>query len=146
MNISDILAAAEESLSDILIVSSVLMFFICILFLTPFYQSVSMFSLFFGVIFLVSGFAIRLEGPLMLTMPSKNGFGTILICVSLVVFSLAGICMIFAEPTGVLPLRFAEGGFMVQYAEPLAWLFIPLVAIGIGLSAFGALLKFFDSS
>jgi hypothetical protein len=145
--IEAILDFFEDSLGDLLIVASVLLFLVAVLFFTPFYQWVSGLAFFFGAVLLISGLAIRLEGPLTLTTPSRSGLGTILICVSLVAFASAVICIIFAVPSGFTIFRIrSEGawfqGIHLNVAEPLSWLFMPLITIGLGLLVVGALLKF----
>ena len=71
-SIGDILGYFEDTLGDLLVVASVLLFFVSLLFMSSVNQWVSVFALLLGTVFLVSGLAIRLEGPLTFEMPSRS--------------------------------------------------------------------------
>ena len=148
---SDISDFLEEASGDFLIVISALLFLISLLFMSSFYQWISGLSLFFGVVLLVSGLAVRLEGPLTLTTPSKSGFGTILICVSLVSMASAGIFVLFTTPAGIRFRNIYWKGVYsgtevnIDVAHPLAWLVMPLATIGLCLFIAGGLLKLYDT-
>jgi len=147
--ITDILDSVRDIAGDLLIIASVLLFFIAVLYMSTFYQIVSGVTLFLAVVFLVSGLAIRLEGPLTLTKPSISGFGTILICVSLVAIASIGILMLYTTPTGIRIITHISHGtvtkeMIILSAQPFAWLVAPLATIGLGLLIVGGLLKLRD--
>lgn len=151
ISINDVLDSLDDVLGNLLVVAGVLLLFIGLLFMTTFDQWISGLAFFLGVVLLVSGLAIRLEGPLTLAMPSISGFATILICVSLVTIASAGIFVLIATPTG---MRFIESVFkgaktgqvtiIIETAYPFAWLVRPLATIGLGLLVGGILLKIRD--
>jgi len=152
ISVSDIVDFVSDILGDLLIVTSVLFFFVGLLFISAFYQWITVITLFLGVVLLVSGVAIRLEGPLTLKMPSRSGFSTILICISVVAIASAGILSLFTTPGGWKIVDVVFRGFItgqeliVRVAHPLASLFMPLAAIGLGLLFIGVLLKLYDLS
>lgn len=141
----------ENSLDSLFIASGILLLVISLLFTSPFYGWLPALSLFFGVVFLVSGMAIRLEGPLTLTKPSKSGFGTILICVSLVMLASVGVCVLFVTPSDVkfydVIFRFWKFGtqVIIDVVQPLIWLVTPLIIIGLCSLSVGILLKIYDN-
>jgi len=142
----------QDILGDLLIAASVIFFFTGLLFISPFYQWTTVITLFLGVVLLVSGVAIRLEGPLTLTMPSRGGFSTILICISLVTIATAGILLLFTTPGGWKIINVIFHGviigqeIVIKVAHPLSWLFMPLAVTGLGLLFIGVLLRFYDLS
>ena len=149
-SIIDILDSIGDVAGDLLVVASVLLLFIGVLYMSSFYQWFSALALFSGVVLLVTGFAIRLMGPLTLTKPSIGGLGAILICISLVTIASAGIFALFATPAGLRLRGSIFKGYFTGYvgtietAHPLVWLLTPLATIGLGLLVVGVLLKVYD--
>lgn len=151
INIKRTLDFFEESIGDLLVVFSVLLFFAGLLFMTSFYQIVSAFAMFFGVILLVSGFAIRLSGPLTLGKPSIGGVGAIMIYVGIMALGTTGIFALFTTPAGVRIRNVLWHGIYmgtevtIDVAHPLSWLTIPLAVSGIVLLVIGLLIRIIDS-
>jgi hypothetical protein len=155
LEIRAILDFLEDSLGDLFIGTSALLFFVGILFMSKFCQWISGIAFFLGAAFLISGFAIRLEGPLEFSRPSAGGLGTILVCVSLTTMASAFIFAFFTIPADWhilrVPERVGNGNWMphiydnyliLDSAHSLSWLVVPLTTIGVTLLIMGILLKF----
>lgn len=112
------------------------------------WQYSSMASLVLGVTLVVVGIVVHFESPT-LKVPSREGWGTILVCISAVFFATAVGFFLFAVPGSVwaMPASLGRRGvgeviLFMDLTRPNAWLSPILIWSGVGLFAFGILLKF----
>jgi len=146
----DLKAALEffsNSMDKILLVAGFFLLIVAIVLFSPIYQWFSAASFLFGVLLIVVGTILHFES-FTLKVPSREGWGTILICVSAVFLATAVIVTFFAEPGSVhmLPTSWKPGGeyiILISLTRPVAWLAPILAWSGIGLLVFGVTLKFF---
>lgn len=132
----------QEYSGAILVFSGIVLLVVGLMFMQSFGSPVSAISFFFGIIFVVFGFFARIE--LFSSKPSSlNGLGTILICISVVFFSLSFSVVEFQAVAGYvsIPQYSRSGKFIGNEVEPIiyrpyAWL--SFTSIGIGLLIFFA--------
>jgi len=112
------------------------------------WQYSSLTSLVLGVFLVVVGIVVHYESPT-LKFPSREGWGTILVCVSALFFATAVGFFLFAVPGSVwaMPAAWGRRGvgeviLLVDLTRPSAWLTPILIWAGIGVFGFGVLLKF----
>ncbi len=120
------------------------------LFMTRLYQVVSSISFVVGVALVLSGIALHYETPRW-RMPSLEGFGTVLMYVAPIFMATAVVTSIFVVPIGadIIPQRSMWTGrsatgaiLIIFYERSFIWLTSPLMLAGLGLLAFGFVLKF----
>jgi len=150
VSISDILDSAWDIIGILFVVSGFVLLFIAAISVSPINQWISVAASFAGAVLLVSGLAIRIEGPPSLKTPSRSGLGTILIYISLVIIASAGICILFATPEGIFLVMFVLRGIQSEYVRAgfgssSMWLVIPLFTAGLSLLSIGVLLKFSET-
>lgn len=112
------------------------------------WQYSSIASLVFGVFLIVVGIVVNYESPT-LKVPSREGWGTILVCASAVFFATAVGFFLFAVPGSVwaMPAVWGRRGvgqviLLMDLARPSAWLAPIFIWGGVGLFVLGVLLKF----
>lgn len=144
------LAAALEFLRDvkdrIMAVVGFVFVIIAVLQFSPMYQLFSVASFLFGVFLIIFGVALHFES-LTLKVPSREGWGTIMICVSAFCIASAAMFALFAvvDKLLILPTSFRRGAdniMVITLARPYAWLAQILIWAGVGLFVFGLVLKF----
>lgn len=142
--------AVSESFFDvidkIMLVTGFLLLVAAVALFSKAYQWVSAASFVLGVLLVVVGAILRSES-FRLKVPSKEGWGAILICVSAAVMAGAVIALFFAVPgqSFIMPTSFRRGAdsiIMINLDRPNAWLSPILAAFGLGLLVFGVVLKF----
>ena len=132
----------QEYSGGIMVFSGVVLLVVGLMSEETFGSQVSVISFFFGIIFVAFGFFARI-GLFSSKLSSLNGLGTILICISVVFFSLSFSVFEFQAIAGYvnIPQFSRNGKFIGNAVEPIiyrpyAWL--SLTSIGIGLSLFFA--------
>jgi len=137
----------SDVIDKILLVAGFFFLILAVFLLSPMYQWFSAASFLLGVLLIVVGTILHFES-FALRVPSREGWGTILICVSAVFMATAAIVAFFAVPGSGWMSRagFKPGQrsvILITLARPNAWLAPILGWTGIGLLVFGAMLKFF---
>jgi hypothetical protein len=144
------LKAALELFSDvidkIMIVAGFFFLIIAVALFSKAYQWFSAASLLLGVLLIVVGTIVHFES-FTLKVPSREGWGTVLVCVSSVFMASAVIVSLFAVPSSIfaMPTSYHRGAdyiILVSLTRPNAWLAPILVWVGIGLLVLGIVLKF----
>lgn len=113
------------------------------------YQFSSVASFVLGVFLIVTGAIVHYESPA-LKVPSREGWGAILVCVSTVFLASALVVILYAVPGSLfaMPRSWGRAGSTTDYIllldlqRPNAWLAPFLAWTGIGLLVLGLLLKF----
>jgi len=137
----------RDAIDKLMLVAGFFLLIIAVFLFSPIYQWVSAVSFLFGVLLIVVGTILHFES-FSLKVPSREGWGTILICVSTVFMASAVIVFLFAVPgpAYLVPTSFrpgAESILLITLTRPNAWLAPILAWIGTGLLILGALIKFF---
>ena len=146
----DLEAVAEflhNIIDRIIVLAGIFLLIIAILQFSPAYQWFTVASFLFGVFLIVFGVALHFES-FTLKVPSKEGWGTILMCVSVLCMSTAIMVALFAVAGGayILPTSFRRGAesiVVIQLVRPILWLAPILLWGGVGLLLIGLALKFF---
>ncbi len=119
-------------------------------FMTRMYQVVSSTSLVVGVALVLFGVAIHYESPEW-SIPSLEGFGTVLMYTAPIFMAAAVVTSIFVIPIGATTIpqssmwtgRSSTGGILIIFYErSYIWLTSPLMLAGLGLLAVGFVLRF----
>jgi hypothetical protein len=113
------------------------------------YQWSSIASFVLGAFFIITGAIVHYESPT-LKVPSREGWGAILVCVSAVFIASAAVVTLYAVPGALwaMPRSWGRAGSTTDYIllldlrRPNAWLAPFLAWTGIGLLVVGLLLKF----
>ena len=137
----------SDAIDKIMLVAGFFLLILAVFLSSPMYPWFSAASFLFGVILIVVGTILHYES-FALKVPSREGWGTILICVSAVFMAAAVVVSLFAVPGSVWISRagFKPGQrsvILITLTRPNAWLAPILGWTGIGLLVFGAMLKFF---
>ena len=131
----------------IMVLAGIFFLIIAVLEFSPAYQWFTVASFLFGGFLIVSGIALHFES-FTLKVPSREGWGTILMCVSVLCMSGAIMVALFAVAgkAYLLPTSFRRGAdyiLLVELVRPTLWLAPILLWGGVGLFLFGLALKFF---
>lgn len=148
IDLEAILEFFSDAIDKIMLVAGFFFLIIAVSLFSPVYQWFSAASFLFGVLLIIVGSILHFES-FTLKIPSREGWGTILICASAMFMATAGIVTFFAEPGSViiLPTSFRPGAksiMLITLTRPIAWLAPVLAWIGIGLLVFGFMLKSFS--
>jgi hypothetical protein len=149
LNMPPNLKAALEFLRDtvdkIMLVAGFFLLFLAFALFSRAYQWSSAVSLISGVLLIVVGIILHYES-FTWKVPSAEGWGTILMCISAVFMAATVIVFFFAVPGRVFILSGlrgrSESTMLITLTRPNAWLAPILASIGIGLLVFGVVLKF----
>lgn len=91
----------SDALGRILLIIGVVLLFLGLLFFgSSAHQWTSAASLFLGTLCFVTGIALYLESPIELKVPSKSGLGTILMCISALLF-VGAMILVFVIKTPI---------------------------------------------
>lgn len=145
INLRAALDFLRNVIGRIMVLAGFLFLVISVLLFTPMYQWLFAVSFFLGVFLIIFGIALHFES-FTLKVPSREGWGTILICVSAFCIASALIVALFAVvgETHILPTSFRRGAeniILISLARPNAWLAPILIWAGVGFFVFGLLLK-----
>lgn len=146
----DLKAALEfirDVIGKIMIVAGSFLLILAVALFSRAYQWLSAASFLFGVLLILVGIILHFES-LTLKVPSLEGWGTILICISAMFMATAVVAFFFAVPGKpyLIPSSFRQGApkiVVITLAHPNAWLTPILACIGVGFLALGVFLKFF---
>lgn len=149
MEIRSILDFIRDHVDAMVISLGIFSIFIALLLLTRVYQYVSSVMWLFGVSLIIVGTALHFE-PFQLKVPSRKGFGTLLMYISGLFMAAAVVATIFGVPTGLLirpsdpwhPRTSSSTLISMSIERPYVWLAAPLMLTGLGILAFGFLLRF----
>lgn len=139
-----------ESLGDVagrlMVAAGIFLVIFAVLQFTPAYQWFSFASFLFGVFLIVTGIAVHFES-FRVKVPSKEGWGTILMCLSVLCIAAAVTFLFYAEVgrAYIMPTSFRRGAeklILIDLARPTAWLAPILFWTGIGFLVSGFVLKF----
>lgn len=142
-----VLGFLHDIVDRIMVLAGIFFLIIAILQFSPAYQWFTVASFLFGVFLIVFGTALHFES-FTLKVPSREGWGTILICVSVLCMSTAMMVALFAVAgkAHILPTSFRRGAeniIVIELVRPTLWLAPILLWGGVGLLLFGLALKFF---
>ncbi len=137
----------SDAIDKIMLVAGFFFLIMAVSLFSVVYQWFSAASFLVGVHLIVVGTILHFES-FTLKVPSREGWGTILICVSAELVAAATMLALFAVPgrAVILPTGFKPGsGYIaiINSTRPYLWLAPILALSGIGLLLFGVVLKFF---
>lgn len=148
IDVKSVLDFFHEAIGKVMVLLGFLLLVSSVALFSKAWQYSSIASLVLGVSLVVVGVVIHYESPT-LKVPSREGWGTILVCVSAVFFATAIGFFLFAVPGSVwaMPASWGRRGvgesiLLMDLTRPNMWLTPILMWSGIGLFAFGILLKF----
>jgi len=125
-----------EYSGNIMIFSGIVFLAVGLMFMETYGSPVSAIAFFFGITFFIFGFFARL-GLFYSKLNSLNGLGTILICVSVVLFALSFSLIEFQAVASITYVPELAGGGQVIYIpqvntyRPYAWLSFTSIDIGL---------------
>lgn len=132
----------QEYSGGILVLSGIVLLVVGLMFMETYGSPVSVIGFFFGIIFVAFGIFARI-GLFSSKLSSANGLGTILICISVVFFSLSFSLIEFQAVSSItkIPIMSPDGKLIGWYSEintyrPYAGL--SFTSAGIGLLVFFA--------
>lgn len=151
IDLEAVLEFFSDAMGKIMIIAGFFFLIIAVSLFSRVYQWLSMTSFLLGVLLIVVGTILHFE-TLTWKVPSKKGWGTILICVSAMFMASAVAFFFFAVPGSawILPTSFRRGDvrgsyiILIDLKRPSAWLTPIMGCIGIILLIFASVLKFFD--
>jgi hypothetical protein len=126
-----------EYLPGIMVFLGIVLFVVGLLFMQVSSSPVSVIGFFFGIVLIAFGILARV-GFFSTNLRSLNGLGTVLICISVVFFSLSFSVLQFQEVSGYVQIPVMDHGVIIgymsqpNYYRPYTWL--SLTSIGICLS------------
>jgi hypothetical protein len=145
IDIKTALGFISRIIDKIMVVVGAFFIIFAILQFTPAYQWVSFSSFLFGVFLIVVGVALHFESP-SFKVPSREGWGTILICLSFLLMATAITLLLYAVigRMQIVPTSFRRGAeSLIRFGldRPAAWLAPILFWSGVGVLIFGIVLK-----
>ncbi len=139
-------------IDKVLIIAGAFFLVLTLLFFTPAYQWFSLVFLLLGVAFMVVGVILHFES-FELKVPSMEGWGTISICASAILMTLAvGVALYAVAGRAYLLPAFQRAGgrlpavyyvYLLTLVHPNLWLAPILASVGIALLVLGFFLKFY---
>lgn len=148
IDLEAVLEFFSDAMGKIMIIAGFFFLIIAVSLFSRVYQWLSMTSFLLGVLLIVVGTILHFE-TLTWKVPSKKGWGTILLSVSAMFLAVSAAVFFFAVPGSawMLPTSFRRGAqdvLLIDLAHPSAWLAPILVWTSIGLLVIGVMLKFYD--
>jgi hypothetical protein len=133
-------------IDKIMVVAGIISLLASVALFSPMYQWVSEVTFLSGVLLIVLGAVLHFES-FTLKVPSREGWGTILMCVAAMFMATAVMFLLFAVPGGayVMPTSFRRGAesiILISLTRPNAWLAPILIWVSVGFLVFGLFLKF----
>jgi uncharacterized membrane protein HdeD (DUF308 family) len=128
----------QEYSGNIMILSGILLLVVGLLYVETFGSLVSVVAFFFGIVLFTFGFFARI-GLFSLKLSSLNGLGTVLICVSVMLFALSFSLIEFEAVASITYMPEMVGGELIYIPQvntyrPYAWL--SFISIEVGLPIF----------
>lgn len=128
----------QEYLGNIMVFSGIVFLVVGLLFMETYGSPVSAIAFFFGITFFIFGFFVRL-GLFSSKLSSLNGLGTVLICVSVMLFALSFSLIEFEAVASITYMPEMVGGELIYIPQvntyrPYAWL--SFISIEVGLPIF----------
>jgi hypothetical protein len=136
----------REYSGNIMILAGITLLGVGVLFVNLFGSIVSVFTLFFGIVFLAYGLFARL-GLFYQEWRSLSGLGTVLFCISVIFLALCIALMEFLSVKGIDVRPIYYRGFFVGNTEiialyrPYAWLSLSSLWAGLGTFVVGLIVK-----